>query len=388
MSAVPDEAQWQQIDEALRTNRLIEAIRLYRVATRSELAMATSTIRQRQASLHDVDSAVSPMSEPLPEMVRHYLDGGHGRPGELVAQWRNRKGDHCVLVLYQRVPVPMFELGVFPPVGHWGHDLNGAIYSLAEVGQVVSGERAFYGADFGDDTQALATIRSWLATLTATPVKRQVIESVLRLRSSRTALYSLDGARFEHDFLFLPQQVPLDWWRETQALAATDGDLHECIEELPAGAITEYPTSVSLGAGTGMVVWARSAIQCAATMTAIDELDTLFADLAAQPIDDQRFTPQTRTAYGLMRGAIDVAGLRRAQRPWWLDALAAQTTASIGLLAPHELRHIARHRDDMSAVLNTSEIPQAMRADLDTVLTAITQAAAADRWLIGIEPGT
>lgn len=157
MATEPDAELLSRIDAALADQQVIEAIRLYREAMQVSLIEGRRFIEARKALLPSAAPAEH-IGDAVPEQVRRYLDTGHARSGELLAWWRNPRGDFCVLVRYASTPQPLFEIGVFPPVvGHWGHDLNGLRCDLPQLVDALMGE-GFFGAEWGRGHPVVATI--------------------------------------------------------------------------------------------------------------------------------------------------------------------------------------------------------------------------------------
>ena len=378
-----DDPRWTAIDAALRGDRMIEAIRSYREDTGSELADALRAIEARKALL----AAVA--DPPLPAMVQAYLDSGHARRGDLVGHWRNRAGEFCVLVLYQRQPAPMFELGVFPPqVGHWGHQLNGCSVSRSELDAALAGQRALYGAEFADEGASVAALQQRLAVLFPATRAPTATTGAVHWRASRTRLFALAAAPFERGFLLRPATLAAAEWSDLLARAADDSALAELIDELPAAARALVAGEPNVAAVAQPLLWIDCVTRCQARAWTTDSCDTLFADLAARPLGEFTASPALAATAALFCASVDVGAQRRRQLPWWLQGTATASDCAVGLLAPHELRELADTLGDLIAASRTAGTWPLSPTDTSALYEFVAAAAAEGRWLVGIEPGT
>lgn len=257
----------------------------------------------------------------VPDTVTRYLSSGFARAGDLIAWWRSRRGDWCVVVRYD--PEPRFELGVFPESGNWAHDLNGATLDRDGLARMLAHDH--FGTDWRDDPEAATRLQE-AATEPTQP-------------GSRTTLIALDAARFEADFLFLPPDAARD----------------------PA------------------VIWTRCRESVATQAHTIQAIDTLFADMDANPPNRSALNGAETVAADLFRKTVDVAARYKASLPWWLAA--AGHSAGVGLLTPVEVRFVARHADALRRGLVAFD-------DVDALLSLIEAAAARGDWVAGWEPGT
>jgi len=382
-----DDPRWTAIDAALRSDRMMEALRSYRECTGAELAEALRAIEARKTTL--AAAAAAAADSQLPAMVQAYLDSGHARRGDLVGHWRNRAGEFCVLVLYQREPVPMFELGVFPPeVGNWGHQLNGCSVSRGELDAALAGQRPLYGAEFADDSTTVAALRQRLAILFPAARAPVAAAGAVHWRASRTRLFALAAAPFERGFLLRPATLAAAEWSALLARAAEDGALAEQLHELPVAARALVAGEPNVAPVAHPLLWIDCVSRCQARAWTTDSCDTLFADLAAQPLGDFADSPTLASAAALLYASVDVGALRRRQLPWWLQGTAAASDCAVGLLAPHELRALAGDLADLIAAARSAGSWPLTPTDTTELQDFLAAAAAEGCWLVGIEPGT
>ena len=184
-----------------------------------------------------------------------YLDSGFARRGELIGHWRSARHDWCVLVMFQRQPRALFELGVFAEtIAHWGHDLNGRTATLDELRDALS-TAGFAGAEWGDAAGVPAQLHARLRELLPPVAVRPTAAS--SATPSRTAIYVLDGQRFERDWLFLPSQVDGDWWQLHAARAATAQALLD--ESFP---LTVVEPGMAWPQAAGLLLWTVCCGEC------------------------------------------------------------------------------------------------------------------------------
>lgn len=382
-----DDPRWTAIDAALRSDRMMEALRSYRENTGSELAEALRAIEARKATLASVAAAAA--DSQLPAMVQAYLDSGYARRGDLVGHWRNRHGDFCVLVLYQRQPVPMFELVVFPEkIGHWGHQLNGCLIDLEELEAALAEQRAVHGVEFGDDGASVAALRQRLAALFPAAPRPGAATGVVHWRASRTRLFALAAAPFERGFLLRPATLAAAEWSALLARAAEDGALAEQLDELPVAARALVAGEPNVAPVAQPLLWIDCVTRCQARAWTTNSCDTLFADLAARPLGAFADSPTLASAAALFCASVDVGALRRRQLPWWLQGTAAASDCAVGLLTPHELRALAGDLADLVAAARSAGHWPLDTTDTTELQDFVAAAAAEGCWLVGIEPGT
>ena len=382
-----EDPRWPAIDASLRGDRMMEALRSYREYTGVELAAALRAIEARKAKLAAV-AAPAPEAS-LPAMVQAYLDSGYARRGELVGHWRKRHGEFCVLVLYQRQPVPMFELGVFPEkIGHWGHQLNGTITDLGALEAALTGQRDWYGTEIADDDGRVAALRQRLAALFPATPRSAAATAAVHWRASRTRLFALTAAPFERAFLLRSATLAATEWSALLARAADDGALAELLQELPVAARSLVAREPNVAPVAQPLLWIDCVTQCQARAWTVASCDTLFADLAARPLGNFAGSPALASAASLFGSSVDVAAHRRRQLPWWLQGTAAAGDCAIGLLTPHELRALADALGDLVAAARSAGTWPLTTIDTAELQDFIAAATAEGRWLVGIEPGT
>lgn len=270
-------------------------------------------------------------SEERPPRVAEYLASGYARPGELLAWWRNRRGEWCVLVRYQGAPDTRFELGVFPEtVGSWADQLNGATLDTAALARALETGGDLYDTD-------------WRSAPGIEAILRQALQDHRddTRPPGRTALFALDAARFEAGYLFLPHDA----------------------------------------AGAPDLLWERCRNECAGVAHTIQAVDTFFADLDANPPDRSALTGDESVAADTFRKTVDVAARHRGALPWWLEAAGRMGGAGVGLLSPPEVRLVARHAGALRRWLAALD-------DADALLARVEAAAARGDWVVGWEPGT
>lgn len=327
------------------------------------------------------------------ERVRRYLVSGHARRGELVGHWRNRSGDICVLVLFQREPVLRFELGVFPvEVGHWGHQLNGCSLELPEVEAALAGQRELPGADFACNDGIAAALHDRLAALRprpSSPVPASASASgVPHWRASRTRLFALAASVFEDEFLYLPERIAQAVWDGVRAAIPSNAAMQEHCDELPPGTLTLGVDSEQFRRAAAPLLWMHCLARCDARAITIGSIDTLFSDLAATRVEVSAWTTAVATAWPLWLAVVDVGGRRRELLPWWLRTCGAQTDNAIGLLAPHDVRALARRVDVLLAALAEKGVLRLSAYDVNATSAFVHAAAEQGCWLVGWEPGT
>jgi hypothetical protein len=393
----PSETQWQEIEAAWSADRSFEAVRLYRLVTGATVADAYEAVQaylaKRTPTMPTASAKAVDDRQGDDERVQRYLDSGHARRGELVGHWRNRAGDICVLVLFQREPTPQFELGVFPvEVGNWGHQLNGCSLHLPELEAALAGQRELPGADFAGDVGVTAALRDRLAALRPRPSSPVPASApsvgVPHWRASRTRLFTLAASVFEDEFLYLPERITPAVWNGVRAAIPGNAAMQEYCDELPAGTLALSAGSEHLERAATPLLWMHCLARCDARAITIGSLDTLFADLAAARVDMSAWTSEVATVWPLWLAVVDVAGRRRELLPWWLRACGAQTDSAIGLLAPHEVRALARRLDVLLAALAEKGALQLSAPDVSAISAVVHAAAEQGRWLVGWEPGT
>lgn len=362
-----------QIDAALAADKVIEAIRLYRVATQADLLSGRRFVEARRSMLEPV-RAVPPT---VPAPVQRYLDSGHARRGELFGYWRNARRDWCVLVMFQRQPQALFELGVFAEtIAHWGHDLGGRTATVDDLRGALS-TGGFAGAEWGDDAHATAQLRARLrALLPRIAAPPAVAGSVT---PSRTAIRVLDGPRFERDWLYLPVRVDGDWWQLRAARAVSE-------QALAGGSLplTDVESGKVWPQAAGPLLWSLCCSDCSIASMQAGAADTLFSDLEAQPPNWEALAPAVQMAWFELLLLVDVSTHRRSALPWWLQALAAERSASVGLLGPAAARLLSRHAPELRRLFAENRLLD----DINSILELAGTAAADSHWLVGWEPGT
>ena len=327
----------------------------------------------------------------LRPVIQRYLQSGFARPGELVGYWRNSRGDVCVLILFQREPQPLFELGVFKPdIGSWAHEVNGFTLSQPELELAIKGQREIYGTDLLALPQVCEALRKRLIVLfpvDTRPKSAAQTASVAAWRASRTMLLSLDAAPFEQDFLYRPPASTSQAWQAMLQEAADNSEMQDYLAELPA-AVRVWPATSRSQTQTAPLVWLRCLQCCAAQSFIVDSVDTMFADLAAETVDTGVLEPDAAMAWPIWLGVADVAGLHRVRLPWWLALTGAVTECAIGLLAPHEVGQLARHIECLLQFTN-QQTGLTINAEDTRAISNLVRAAASDRrWLVGMEPGS
>ena len=328
--------------------------------------------------------------------IERYLASGFARPGEMVGHWRNARGDVCVLVMFQREPQALFELGVFKPeIGSWGHDLNGFTLSRQELEAAIDGQREIYGTDLAGLTHVREGLRVRLNALfapkvAAKPVSQPATQpaTVPYWRSSHTVFFSLAAEPLEADFVYRPATMSNAAWLLFLQAAAADSDMQEYCDALPAAALQRQPTTLRIPLAAAPLVWMSCLQHCEARSVGVDSLDTLFADLACAPIDTDGIDPDLAMAWPIWLGLVDVATLRRAALPWWLGATATVTESAIGLLAPHEVRMLASHIDGVLQLVVEIGGVELSASDRQAIAVFVREAAETQRWLVGLESGT
>jgi len=368
-----------EIDAALAAQRMFDAIRIYRQATQISLADARVFIETRQALVSATAAPVSAQAESTPAEIERYLQSGHARTGDLIAWWRSPRGDFCVLVRYAITPQVEFELGVFPAVvGHWGHDLNGLTCGLADLQRALSGS-GFAGAEWGVGNPIVANIRMALSVAKAQPST----PSCERARPSRSAVFLLDGERFERDWLYLPTQLDPAWWEPRRQQIAADSELAELAMELAIDFQTPAVATFNATPAMGPLLWALCHRECASDSVLADSSDSLFADLEAQPPAWSTLSAAAQPAWSTLLAMVDCSAHRRAMLPWWLQAAASHSAASVGLLSAIDCRLLHRFASELHALFGG----HLAQADIAARLLMCERAAAANDWVLGWEAG-
>jgi hypothetical protein len=379
MKNVPDPTLLAKIDGALAGQRMFEEMRVYRLAMQASMTEARAFVEARQALLSTGSAPVLAPANATPAEVQRYLQSDHARAGNLIAWWRGPRGDYCVLVRYATTPQAKFELGVFPAVvGHWGHDLNGLTCDLADLQRALAGN-GFTGAEWGAGNPVIASIQ---AALDAGQTK-QAAPSPERARPNRSVLFLLDGERFERDCRYLPTQLDPSWWEMRRQEIAADSELSELASELSIE--FQYPAVAAFNAGPaiGPMLWTLCHRECAGAEVLAESSDSLFADLEARPPGWRSLSPAVLPAWNTLLAMVDCSARRRDCLPWWLQAAASHSSASVGMLSAVDCRLLHHFADPLHALFN--EHPA--QADIFARLELCARAAAGNHWVLGWEQG-
>jgi len=365
-----DQAPWADIDIALREQRAVDAIRLYRLATGTGIGPAVQRIEARKREL-GVARAPAPAapSNVLPGVL---LGPGMGaaeqtrvaqfeasafRPaGVLLAAWRSARGEVCVL---HRRDGRQLQLDVLPDSGNYGHDLHG--YSI-----IADGLHALTAAggnpdqaEIGNDPQFRAALREILVP---------AVQAVQGL-ASRSMLIALDAAVFEAGFAYRSGGVlqAADW----QAIADRARALPALAEELAA--CTPATGDVPLDPARARLILSLCLAECTRAVHLFN-FERHFADLDVRHAE--ALVPLARETLGMYRRLAGAAAL-----PDWME-IAARDGHRSGLLEPGAVRWLAPRIGTLLA-----GIPGAA-AEAGPVTILIGEAAAAGNWLMGLEPAS
>ena len=80
---------------------------------------------------------------------------------------------------------------------------------------------------------------------------------------------------------------------------------------------------------------------------------------------------------------VDCSARRRDYLPWWLQAAASHSAASVGLLSAADCRLLHRFADPLNALFNDHPA----QADISDRLALCELAAAGNHWVLGWEQG-
>jgi hypothetical protein len=371
-----------EIDAALIEQRMIEAIRIYRQETGVTLAEARDFVEVRQRALGplrllEAGAAVA----TLPGDVQRYLDSGHARKGELFGWWRSPRADWCVLVRYANEPQAMFEIGVFPPaIGHWGHDLHGLRCTAIELAAALDGG-GFAGAEW-DGPKIVAELRQRLRGISSTSDSASKLRATPR--PSCSTVFVLDGACFERDWLCLIPPLDPVWWAPRRLRVANDAELIELAGLLPGRYLEQGNSAIECSSEAGPMLWALCHEECLRESVQAQSSDTLFADIESHPPDWRGLSIGTRPAWNTLLALVDIAARRRDALPWWLQAAAEYSTASIGLLGPSDTRRLSQCATELLDLF----VDRPEQPDIAACLKLCSRAAQESHWLLGWEAGT
>lgn len=348
-------AQLGAIDDAIRSNQPILAIRTYREFTGASLAEANAFVQARSQAL---------LEEPPPDLVRAFLASSFSRRGELVAWWRDRSGLPCTLVLFQRAPQPAFEVSLIEG-SMFGHQVHGYTCTLAEVFAAADSGKGFRNVewDVQGGGRVAEKIRAFAAALV--PVAPRVT------RDNSTTLHLLDAGAFEEEFLFLTDTVDAAWWGRVRAAAQINSDVSDALEEIEG-----EPSALPRHAGK--LIMAFCIATCSRRSASTESTSQFFADLESSPPNWRSLPPQALVAWNQFLSMLGISGPPRSDLPPWLDGL-RQVGVCAGLLPPPQVRLVARHAAPLRGLF-------AGNRDAGLLFDLIESAAAQGAWVLGVEP--
>lgn len=366
------EVPWSEIDAAIRDNRLVEAIRLYRLATGSALAPAAALIQARQAAMAGSPPTAEATTTPEPraskaldagalDLLQYFENSAFCPPGGRIAAWRNRAGELCAL---HRRDAHTLELNVIPGNRQFGHDLHGYTLSLADLLQRLRASQALPMADFAEAAELGPLL---LRQLTPEPARTP------RLSASRASLIALDAARFEAQFMFRGAIWSGPTWRAMLERAARHTSLREELDELRNDP-SEGP-SLLPNAPQSRLLLELCVMECGTGSYALDH-EAQFRDWACH--DDRKVPLPLLDAFATLQGWLDVEGARRSGLPPWLDQ-ATRHRLSVGLATPGLVRFLAPRWPDLGAHLEAHH-------DLSGMSELLTAAAGRGDYVLALAP--
>lgn len=365
---------WADIDAAIADGQMVDAVRLYRLATGSAIGPAVMLLNERKAVLGPKTEAAadalaptqqSKLTQPVLDddalaRIRTFEDSAYCPVGGRLAAWRNRHGELCVL---HRRDARSVEVNILPVSGNYAHDLHGFSLSNEDLIARLEAGGELHPADFAGTTQIAALILRQLAP-TVVPEARTFWQP------SRATVLALDALRFEARYAFRGDYWSLAEWQGALERAAR---LPELAEPLLDARAEPTPTEgfIPNTAQCNLLLHLCIA-ECAVDQVRLDS-EHFFADLASKRLED---TPLGhRDAWSALIGLADVNHRRRNTLPPWLDR-ATRNGQLAGLSPPGMARFLVPRLDGC--------LPPG--PDLDALWTFLAGAAGRGNWLLAMAP--
>ncbi len=372
---------WAEIDSAILDGRMVDAVRIYRLATASAIGPAVMLVNERRDHLETtipMSTAEVPPRLPVPSptpvsvpiglddaaqaRISAFEDSAFCPAGGRIAAWVNKRGEVCVL---HRRDAWTVEVNLLPASGNYGHDLHGFRMGNEElVGRLQRGGN-LDPADFGESTTAPELILRQMV-----PMMPPVTHGAWL--ASRATVFALDALRFEARYAFRAETWSRAEWQGALDRASRFPDLADVVAEAEgAPAIGE---GFVLGLVQSRLVLHLCLAECGADQVRLDH-EHFFADLSTRRVEQVPLAH--RDGWSALMGLADPAGQRRAALPPWLER-ATRHSQIAGLNPPGMARFLVPRLEGCIAP----------GADLDALWTFLAGAAGRNNWLLGLAPAS
>jgi len=371
---------WAEIDAAILDGRMVDAVRMYRLASGSAIGPAVLLLNERRDYLETTIpmpsvpvpgpaaeiAAVAPtasagLDESALARIRAFEDSAFCPAGGRIAAWRNARGEVCVL---HRRDARTVEINLLPASGNYGHDLHGFSMGNEElVGRLQRGG-SLEPADFGGSTALSELILKQLAPM-LDPV------SHADWLPSRATVFALDALRFEARYAFRAESWTRAEWQGALDRASRFPGLADALAEAEADGLPSGEAFAPTPAQSRLLLHLCIA-ECGVDRVQLDH-EHFFADLATRRIE--QVPPVHRDSWSALVGVADPTGHRRSSLPPWLDR-ATRGSQIAGLSPPGMARFLVPRLEGC--------LPPGR--DLDALWPFLAGAAGRGNWLLGLAP--